>query len=241
MKLIKRILTIVGIVIVIFFIFLILFLIKLKLNTIPPAVPKNEKESVTKLAENYLTNKYGNHNFKVKDVDYIFQMDSIFDYSNCTGYSLTFNSDVVDESSIDILGTNPNEYVVKSDSFIVDYYFLDLDGYERYEAKESMIPKEAINKELYYKIKQEFDSNCQNLECYGISLNIPEDFGRIPSLEELKNEVKFYEILNFQYTINEIVENEEDYKNQLRDYLSDILGGDWDIYYLDGKIECFRQ
>ena len=67
------------------FVVMLITLIILKLLS-PPRVKSSEKKNVSIFVENYLTEKYGKHNFKVTRVEYDFRMTSLFVYSDCYGY-----------------------------------------------------------------------------------------------------------------------------------------------------------
>ena len=118
-----------------------------------PSVSVKEKRDVKKYVEDYLNKKYGEHEYKVTDVRYEYDMATLFDYSNPTGYWVDFKSDIVSDTWIIINGLNPNDYTVKNDYFIEDYYFPDQDGYDVYNIKENMKPKEELETDInLYKV-----------------------------------------------------------------------------------------
>ena len=90
-----------------------------------PSVKKEYKIIIEKYAEEYLTKKYGKHNFKVTRIDYDFHMDYVFDYSNPIGYWVDFKSDIVPKCWLVIKGLKPEDFKVDNDYFIAEYYFTD--------------------------------------------------------------------------------------------------------------------
>ena len=210
---------------------------------LPPRMKSNEKKSVRAYVEGYLTEKYGNHNFKVTKIDYDYHMQTLFDYSHRTGYDVHFKSNIVKDSYVNISGVYPNDYKVSSDSFINDYYFGKIDLYERYKLLESIKPVEKIQTHLLNKLKQDFEPSCQIVKYCNVKQNIPNNLGRIPTIEELKNNISYYEILNFDYTLTDKIENEEEYKNKLSEFLKQNLGGEWNIYLYPktGSVSCLKK
>lgn len=184
-----------------------------------PSVSFKDKLEIKKYAENYLTKKYGNHNFKVTGIKYEFDMDTLFDYSNPTGYWVDFKSDVVPSTWLIIDGLVKNNYKVKYDYFIEKYYYPDSDSYEIYQIKTEMIPKKEIQKELLEELKNEFEPNASELQCNIITLVIPDDYGKIPTLEEIKTNTKLYKVTNFKYIVSNKIEDKNEYKNRLKLYL----------------------
>ena len=95
---------------------------------------------------------------------------------------------------------------------------------------------------LLEKIKNEFDSSIETLKCNNARLNIPSNLGGIPTLDELKSDVSYYEVLDFKYTQSSSIENIEDYKNRLSVYLNTNYGGNWSIYYnANRSITCIKE
>ncbi len=208
---------------------------------LPPIVKSSEKKNVTILVENYLTEKYGEHNFKVTNVEYKFNMTTLFDYSEIVGYNVRFKGDIIEHSFVYISGIDPNEYKI-TDSFIADYYFPDSNGFGVVMLMESIPPVEKIQDNFFNNFKQDFEPNCQTLTCDNPILNIPNDYGRIPTMEELKNDISYYEIRDFSYTLTDRIENEEEYNKQLSEYLKQSFGGDWEIYILSNvNISCYKK
>ena len=210
---------------------------------LPTRMKSNEKKNVTAYVERYLTEKYGNHNFKVTKIDYNYHMQTLFDYSHRTGYDVYFKSDTVKDSYVNISGVYPNEYNVDSEAFTYDYYFDEMDYYERSKLIKSITPDDKIQNYLLKKIKQDFEPSCQTIEECNISLNIPNNLGRIPTLEELKNNINYYEILRFDYTLTDKIDNEEEYESKLGEFLKKNLGGNWKIYisYKREAVSCYKE
>ena len=141
-----------------------------------------------------MTRKYGEHKFTVTSIRYEYDMTTLFDYSNPTGYWVDFKSDIVLNSWITINGLTPDVYKVDSDYFIESYYFPDKDDYDTYKTMNSMKPKKEFEKILLNELQDEFESYAYEVECDTILLDIPEDYGRIPTLEELKTNTNLYKV-----------------------------------------------
>ena len=223
-------------------IILVIFIIIFKI-TIPPFVKFSERRNVIDFAEKYLTKKYGEHNFKVTSVKYEFDMDymKFFDYSKPVGYSVKYKNDILNDSYLTISGLNSSEYKVTYDDFLQNYYFPDSYGYERYDMLESIKPYEKINKELLSSIREKFDLSISSIENINILLNISDDFGRIPKLEELKNNSDFYKILSFTIYYFDSELKYESYEEKLKKYLNETYGDNWKIHFnSNGSISCSR-
>lgn len=196
-----------------------------------PNVSIKEKIEIKNYVENYLTRKYGEHKFKVTKISYEYDMDYIFDYHNPTGYWVYFKSDVVPNSWIVINGLNPNVYKVSGDYFIESYYFPEQDGYNVYEIKKNMNPKKELETFFLNKLRKEFDSNAYEVDCRTILLNIPDDYGKIPTLEELKTNINLYKVTGFDYKVLNTIENTDKYKEILKAYITDNYNCNSDIYF----------
>ena len=200
-----------------------------------PSVGWNEKRNVSNVVEKYLTKKYGDNNFKVIDVSYDFEMSTLFDYSKKEGYLVTYKCDEL-ESVVSVKGIYPNISKI-SDSFIVQYYYKHKDensvtaSYEMFKESNRLKPKEKIDSAILNKIKSEFDANIQEVDVsdYNIYLNIPDDFGRIPTIYEIKNDLNLYGVSSVRYTTILEVDKEEEYETKLKAYLKNYFGGEWDI------------
>ena len=110
-----------------------------------------------------------------------------------------------------------------------------------YDELDKIMPLEKYSDYLCGKIQNEFDPNCKSVKIYHLQLNIPNDFGRIPTMQELKNDINLYRCSYFTITLNsDIDENDKDnYKNKLKNYLENNTKYKWSIYYNNnGTISC---
>lgn len=196
-----------------------------------PSVSIKEKIEIKKYVENYLTKKYGEHNYKVTGIRYEYDMTTLFDYSNPTGYWVDFKSDIVSDSWITINGLNPDDYKVDSDYFIQSYYFPELNGYNTYKAMDNMKPKKELETIFLNELRDEFEPNVYEVECETILLNIPEDYGKIPTLEELKTNINLYEVTHFDYKVSNTIEDTNEYSERLEAYIANKYNSNSDIYF----------
>ena len=220
----------------------ILAVIILKTIFLGPSVKKDVKKKVSSFVKEYLIEKYGDHNYKITKVSYDFHMTTLFDYSNPVGYDVYFSSDVTKLSYVTVEGIEIDELKVKNDGFIEDYYFSNLVGYERYDAIKSITPVEKIQDNLFLNLKENFESTCTNVICNNTRLNIPNNTGKIPPMDELKNNIDYYEILDFNFKLSNYIEDQEEYKNRLNEYLTQTFGGTWNIYFNpNSSITCIKD
>ncbi len=196
-----------------------------------PSVSIKEKKEIKKYVENYLTKKYGEHKYKITDIRYEYNMAYVFDYSNPKGYWVDFKSDIVPSSWVTIKGLTSEDYKVDSDYFIQNYYFPGQDGYDVSEIMEDMEPKEEIKKNLLDKLRNEFDTNIYEVKDSRIILNIPEDYGRIPTLKELKTDINLYKVISFDYKVSNAIKDTNEYKERLKAYIKNKYNSDSDIYF----------
>lgn len=196
-----------------------------------PTVSIKEKIEVKKYAENYLTNKYGEHKYKITGISYEYDMSTLFDYSNPTGYWVNFKSDVVSDSLIIISGLNPDDYKVDSDYFIKSYYFPGLDGYNTYKAMDNMKPQKELEIILLNELREEFELNVYEVECETILLDIPEDYGKIPTLEELKTNTNLYKVTHFNYKVSNKIEDTNEYEERLKTYILNKYNSNSSIHF----------
>ena len=199
-----------------------------------PSVGLIEKKNVSNIVEKYLTEKYGDNHFKVIDVSYDFEMSTLFDYSKKEGYLVTYKCDEL-ESAVSVKGIYPNISVI-SDWFLQKYYYTDkgknsLATSEIFEEMKGRAPKEKIKSAILNKIKSEFDANIQEINVfdYDVYLKIPNDFGRIPTTDEIENDLNLYEVSTVRYTTILEVDKEEEYETKLKVYLKNNFGGEWNI------------
>ena len=206
---------------------------------LPPIVKSSERKNVTFFVENYLTKKYGEHKFEVTSVNYEYDMTTLFDYSNPTGYWVYFKSDIVSNSWITINGLNPDDYKVDNDYFLESYYFPNQDGYNIYKTMDNMKPKKEFEKIILNELRKEFEPDVYVVECENISLNIPEDYGKIPTLEELKTNTNLYEVTNFNYQVSKAIEDTNEYSERLKAYIINKYNSNSNIYFhLDNTSVC---
>jgi len=213
------------------FIFLI-FIIYRTFNG--PSVGLSEKKNVSNIVEKYLTEKYGDNHFKVIDVSYDFEMSTLFDYSKKEGYLVTYKCDEL-ESAVSVEGIYPNISCI-SDWFLEAYYYTDKDNnslatFEIFQEMKGRTPKEKIKSAILNKIKSEFDTYIQEIDIneYDVHLEIPDDFGRIPTIDEIENDLNLYEVSSVRYTTILEVDKEEEYETKLKAYLKNYFGGEWKI------------
>ena len=185
-----------------------------------PRVSIEEKREVKKYVENYLTKKYGEHKYEVTDIRYEYDMDYVFDYSNPTGYWVDFKTDTVPHSWIIINGLNPDDYEVDSDFFIKSYYFPDEDAYNTRKIMNNMEPQKELEEIILNELREEFEPDAYEVECTFISLDIPEDYGRIPTLEELKTNISLYKVIAFEYKISNTIKDTNEYEERLKAYIT---------------------
>lgn len=202
---------------------------------VPQIVKSSERKNVTLFVENYLTEKYGEHKYEVTRISYEYDMTTLFDYSNHTGYcvyfEVYFESDIVSKSWITINGLNPDDYKVEDDYFIESYYFADQDGI--YKTMDNMKPKKEFETIILNELRDEFEPDVYKVEC-NISLNIPENYGKIPTLEELKTNTNLYKVTSFYYKVSNAIEDTNEYKERLKAYIINKYNSNSDIFfYLD--------
>lgn len=214
-------------------IFTILLLVCLGLYRIfsGPSVSFKEKIEIKEYAKNYLTEKYGDYNYKITGVRYEYDMDTIFDYSSPVGYWVDFKSDIVSESWLTINGLTSDNYVVDNDYFIEDYYFPDMDGYDVSNMLNDMEPKDEFESILLNSFKKEFEPNIYEVECDYMYLTIPDDYSRIPTLEEIENDVNLYRTSSFDYRVSKSIENVDEYEEKLKSYIQNKYNIGLDVYF----------
>lgn len=196
-----------------------------------PSVSIKEKIEIKKYVESYLTKKYGEHKYKVTSIRYKYAMAYVFDYSNPKGYWVDFKSDIVHDSWLTIDGLIPNDYKVDSDYFIQDYYFPGQDGYDVSKIMDDMEPKEELEKSILNELRDEFDTNISEVKDSTIILSIPEDYGKIPTLEELKTDTNLYKAIRFDYKVSNTIKDTNKYEESLKAYITNKYNSNSDIYF----------
>lgn len=196
-----------------------------------PSVSIKEKIEIKKYVESYLTKKYGEHKYKVTDIRYEYNMAYVFDYSKPKGYWVDYKSDIVPSSWVTIDGLISNDYKVNSDYFIESYYFPGQDGYDVCEIMEDMEPKEELEKSLLNELRDEFDRNIYEVKDSTIILSIPEDYGKIPTLEELKTDINLYKVISFYFKVSKAIEDTNEYEERIKAYIANKYNSNSDVYF----------
>ena len=176
----------------------------------------SEKANLKEFALEYLNDRYGNQNFKIINYRYEYQMETLFDYSNPVGYWVFFKSDQVKEAWIIVYGLNKEDYYVHSDYFLETYYFPNEDGHVVYDAKKALMPRKAIEEMFLNDIKNEFDPNIEKVECDYINLVVPEGYGKIPTMDDLKTDINLYVPLSFRYRVKGVIDDTNSYEQRLK-------------------------
>ena len=192
-----------------------------------PIYFSSERRNVTRIVEEYLTKKYGDHNFKVTYIDYNYDMRYVFDYSTKDGYLVGYKSDVVN-SAVSVSGIYPNITGI-SDWFLEDYYFGEEEASQKFVEIQNLAPTEEIRSAILNKLKNEFDINAQTVESLNPKFEVPDDFGRIPTIDEIKTSVDLYRVSSFSYTTAFKPNEQDNYEMRLKEYLKNSFNGDWDI------------
>ena len=202
-----------------------------------PSVSLKEKAEVKNYVQSYLTKKYGKHNYKITGISYDYHrtdMSQMFDYSNPIGYWVYFKSDTVPSSWIVIKGVEPEEYIVDSDYYVESYHFRGND--DAYELMESMEPKKEIENKYLNELQNEFDSNVCEVRCDYIMLEIPEDYGKVPTIEELKTNIDLYKTLGFDFKVSNIIQNETEFEQNLKTYIANKYHRDFSIWMYPNRL-----
>lgn len=192
-----------------------------------PSVSIKERVEVKKYVEDYLTMKYGDHNYKVTKISYEYDMDTFFDYSNPTGYWVYFKSDIIsDDSWIIINGLNQSTYKVDNDSLVEDYYFPNMYGSDLIEKMNSIEPEEELEQKILNELQTEFDPDICEFKSFDIHLEIPENYGRIPTFKELETDISLYRISYFKYEVSNSIKNTDKYEEELKLYIKNKYNND---------------
>lgn len=201
-----------------------------------PSVKEQDKVIIEKYAIKYLTNKYGDNDYKITNIEYEFDMDYVFDYSTPIGYNVEFKSDKVSKCWLLIKGLKQEDFIVDKDYYIEEYYFSDREWFDIYEIMNNMKPKEELEKVLLNELQQEFSKDIYEVNCKTILLEIPEDFGRIPTLDELKTNINLYKVTYFDYKESNALTNTEEYKRKLKSYFMEKYNyNKVDIFIIDNE------
>lgn len=196
-----------------------------------PSISMKDKRDIKNYVEKYLTQKYGEHKFKVTGIRYEYDMATLFDYSNPTGYWVDFKSDIVSDSWVTINGLSRDVYKVSSDYFIESYYFPEKDEYDVYKTMDGMKPKKELERLLFDKLKNEFDINIYEVDCDTIILKTPEGYGKIPTLEEIKTNTSLYIVSQFDYKVSNTIEDTKGYEERLKSYIKNTYNCNSHMYF----------
>lgn len=135
------------------------------------------------------------------------------------------------DSWVTIEGLNSNDYKVDSNHFIESYYFPNQDGYNTYETMENMEPKKELEAILLNELQDEFEPNAYEMDCDAILLEIPENYGKIPTLEELKTNTNLYKVKSFDYKVSNTIKYTTQYSERLKTYIKNKYNSNPKIYY----------
>ncbi len=203
-----------------------------------PFMGKIEKRNVKIATINYLNKKYGDHNYEIISIEYNYDKGILFGYTNPYGYVVRFTSNVVNQSSLYVSGLTPKKYRFR-DNFLHDYLS---ELYSNYWKISDIAPVEDMQTYFLEKIQKEFDPNCETVVIKHPKIVIPNDFGRLPTIEELENNIHFYTVDSLTFTLSADVANEEEYEKKLKAYLEKEFGSSWQItVFSNGKIHCYRS
>ena len=62
-------------------------------------------------------------------------------------------------------------------------------------------------------------------------MDIPEDYGRIPSLEEIKTNTNLYKVRNFDYMVSNAIKDTNKYNERLKEYITNKYNSNSNIYF----------
>lgn len=207
-----------------------------------PKVNKDEKKEVMAYTEAYLTKKYGNHYFKAFRVEYDYDMERLFDYSNPTGYSVYYKCDgLKDFSSATIKGFDLNNAEI-SEHFLVDYLYSDLDSYEKFKEFYETKPNVDVEKKLLNELEKALDVDIKTLEINRFYIELPDDYGKLPTMEEIKNDLELFKANTIYFTLDQVPSSPDGFQKTLNDYLIKTFGGEWTIVgAATDRITCERD
>ena len=169
---------------------------------IPKLIKSNIEDSIETDTINYLNNKYGDYGFSVINISERYGYNGIVQ-KYLTGYNITINSSSINKNFQVSSGTKHESF---SDDFIYSYY----------EDFFNSIEYNQINQKLLTDVNSEIDSLEKYLKQYNkISIRrltkvnidssvIPDNYGKIPSIDELYKLTK-QNTLNYELEI--IIDN----------------------------------
>lgn len=186
-------------------------------------IPKIFKSDVEIYAEEYaleyMNNKYGvEGNFKIYNIakDYDSEGEVIFENEEHTGFIVDLKTDYVPNIiTVKLYGTTKDEFHVSYDDLFQEYY--DVSGYEFNRYKEEK-KNEKVEKDFkkYFNVDVEVDI---------ISSKIPDDYGKIPTMEEYIDLIKIdTESINIDILDEVHYDNREAYLKKLAQFSMKYFG-----------------
>ena len=106
-----------------------------------------------------------------------------------------------------------------------------IQAYDTYETMENMKPKKELETRLLKELRDEFEPDVYEVECETILLNIPNDYGKIPTLEELKTNTNLYKVTQFDYKVSNKIEDINEYNERLKSYITNKYNINSSIYF----------
>lgn len=208
-----------------------LFIMCISLQSLKYSNDKNKafklENKAREQAITYLEKRYGDGNFKVKDIMLTNICDSCSWMSKgIDGYRITVSSSYLDEKfEIDIV---KNDLTIYEDDFLSKYYankegINDLEDYlKKYKIDE-------LNKELSKEYNAKIDFNNVFLNSYG-----KDNYGYIPSIEELS---KYVELHDPKFEIKDFLSQDAllNYLIELTNYYVKEFSKDNILYSQTGK------
>lgn len=184
--------------------------------TIPDIKPlldeQNRRKEISENTITYLNNRYGNGNYEIEsinDLSYCFL---------CTGekaYELIIKTDYLDEKFKIKISMDTKE--IKEDSFLSEYYKKDYN-------------KSDFNREVEDIIYNEMTNHISDNSGYKVNLeilinnDIQTNYGKIPTIDELKEEMKQNADITFKnFIIYKDFVDEEEFKTFMIDVYKEYL------------------
>ena len=91
--------------------------------------------------------------------------------------------------------------------------------------------KKELETILLKELRDEFEPDAYEVECETISLIIPEDYGKIPTLEDLTTNTNLYKVTHFYYKVSNTIEDTNEYEERLKTYILNKYNTNSDIYF----------
>ena len=180
------------------------------------SIPRIYKSTLEKHVEqytlNYMNNKYGNCSFKVTNVKKDYTGGFFGTVEKWDGFTIYLKSKFVPESiTVFCDGITKDSLKITYDSLIPAYY--QLDYWEHQEFKKDLI------KQKEDKINKDFASNFNlSINLIDASYDVPEDYGHIPSKEEL------VDLININLDYADITIKDKIKKDEQENYLKRLAG-----------------